>query len=59
MNHVLATRYKADIGLGKLSVEEAIRDVKSKQAANEEANRIMKGAFEEKKSRWLFTTLKF
>ena len=59
MNHVLATRYKADIGLSKVSLKDAVESIESRQAANGEANKIMKNAFEESKSKWLFTTLKF
>lgn len=59
VNHVLATRYKADIGLNNLDAENVVVDVTSKQAINEKANKIMQSAFEEDKAKWLFTSLKF
>lgn len=59
INHVIATRYKADIGLAKLDANSAVEDIEAKNACNEKANSIMKSAFEEKKVKWLFTTLKF
>lgn len=59
INHVLATRYKADIGLADLKADEAIADIEAKKVANTEVNAIMKNAYDAKKAKWLFTTLKF
>lgn len=57
--HVLATRYKADIGLDKLPVEENLESVTNKSALNTQANQILKNAYEAKKAKWLFTQLSF
>lgn len=59
INHVLATRYKADIGLADLKADEAIADIEAKKVANTEVNAIMKNAYDAKKAKWLFTTLEF
>ncbi|KAI4293040.1 large subunit ribosomal protein L27e [Pancytospora philotis] len=59
INHVLATRYKADIGLAGLKVNSAVEDLEAKKSANSEANTLMKNAYEASKSKWLFTPLKF
>lgn len=57
--HVLATRYKSEIGLDKLSVDESLDNITSRATLNTEANKILKNAFDAKKSKWLFTQLKF
>lgn len=57
--HVLATRYKADVGLDKLTVEESLESINNKAVLNGQANQILKNAFEAKKAKWLFTQLKF
>ncbi|ELA42429.1 uncharacterized protein VICG_00528 [Vittaforma corneae ATCC 50505] len=59
MKHVLATRYKADVGLDALSAEKSPEDINSRAALNQEANKILKSAFEAKKAKWLFTKLQF
>ena len=59
MNHVFATRYRADVGLSKLSATEAVADIRAKQATNEKANDMLKSAYSGEKSKWLFTPLKF
>lgn len=59
VNHVLATRYRADIGLTALDINNSIQDLAVKRGMNEEANKIMKNAYESKKAKWLFTSLKF
>lgn len=59
MDHVLATRYKADIGLSKFEAASAVANLETKKTTNEEVNSIMKAAFEENKAKWLFTALKF
>lgn len=59
MKHVLATRYKADVGLDTLGVEKSLEDISSRAALNQEANKILKNAFEAKKAKWLFTKLQF
>lgn len=59
MNHVLATRYKADIGLVDLKTDEAVTSIEAKKAANTEVNAVMKSAYDAKKAKWLFTALKF
>lgn len=57
--HVLATRYKADVGLDMLTVDESLENINTKTTLNTEANKILKSAFEAKKAKWLFTQLKF
>ncbi|KAI5148633.1 large subunit ribosomal protein L27e [Enteropsectra breve] len=59
VNHVLATRYKADMGLTAINCDDAVNDVKEKQLLNEKANKMMKDAYEASKSKWLFSALKF
>ncbi|KAM0681263.1 60S ribosomal protein L27 [Glugoides intestinalis] len=58
IKHALATRYRADVGLDKLSTE-GIDNISNKTAINNKANKILKGAFEANKAKWLFTQLKF
>lgn len=60
IKHVLATRYKADVGLSELDIEGgALEDINIRATVNSQANRILKGAFENSKARWLFSALKF
>lgn len=59
IKHVIATRYKADIGLEAVEVENAIENINAKATLNGEANKILKNAYEAKKAKWLFTQLKF
>ena len=59
INHVLASRYKADIGLGKLDAESVLQDMAAKEKASKEVNSIMNNAREAGKAKWLFTLLKF
>lgn len=59
VNHIIATRYKADVGLSSLEIDGSLADLKAKQVANEAANKILKSAYESKKAKWLFTSLKF
>jgi len=59
IKHVLATRYKADIGLDRMSNVEEVESVEKKQNLNKNAGEILKKAFEENKAKWLFTALKF
>lgn len=59
VKHVLATRYKADLGLSGLDIEGTLEDVNTRATVNIQANRILKDAFENKKAKWLFSTLKF
>lgn len=59
IKHVLATRYKADVGLTNLDVEGATDSLTAKSALNAQANAILKDAYASKKAKWLFTTLSF
>lgn len=59
IHHVLATCFKADIGLPKMEAAEIIADLAAKKAANEETERCMRAAYEAKKAKFLFTALKF
>jgi len=57
--HILATRYKADIGLTELDTESVTENATAKEALNTQANSILKDAYENSKAKWLFTTLSF
>lgn len=57
--HVLATRYRAEIGLTDLQIDGPLTDINVKSTIKTQANSILKSAFESKKAKWLFTTLKF
>lgn len=58
-NHLLATRYKADLGLADLKCDNIFDDIKGKNDAKTQANSLLKSAFDNNKSKWLFTSLKF
>jgi len=58
MKHVLATRYKADVGLDGVSAD-SVEDLHSRAAVNSSANKILLEAFNGKKAKWLFTSLQF
>lgn len=59
IKHVLATRYRADMGLGDLELDGDFTDVNCKASINNQVNSMLKLAFETKKSKWLFTPLNF
>lgn len=59
IKHALATRYKADVGLSGVDTEGVFEDINARTTANIHANKILRDAFENKKARWLFSTLKF
>lgn len=59
IRHILATRYKADIGLSELNVEGSIEDLTARSKLNSQANGLLKSALESKKAKWLFTSLNF
>ena len=59
VNHLLATRFKADVGLPSIDTKAAIADNEAKQSTNGKVNEAMKRAMEDGKSKWLFTALKF
>lgn len=59
VKHVLATRYKADVGINSIKAAEIVSDLAAKQAANETANQLLRSAYEDNKAKFLFTALKF
>lgn len=64
IRHLLATRYKADIGLGDLSFDDVLDNEKSDFKQNKEkvicqVSDIMEKAHKENKAKFLFTELKF
>jgi large subunit ribosomal protein L27e len=58
IKHLLATRYKADIGLAALDYD-GISDVEKRKLATDRAREVMKKAREESKAKFLFSELKF
>lgn len=58
MKHVLATRYKADVGF-KGANAESVENLQSRATLNNSANQILRDAFDNKKAKWLFTSLQF
>jgi large subunit ribosomal protein L27e len=60
VRHVLATRYKADIGLTEVELtEDIISNPEAKMKCNESANKILREALNANKAKWLFTPLRF
>lgn len=64
IRHLLATRYKADIGLNDISFDEVLDNEsdcvkQSKEKVIQQVTDIMKKAHEENKAKFLFTELKF
>jgi large subunit ribosomal protein L27e len=57
--HLLATRYKADIGLAGIQYDRVFDSVEEKRLATNMARDVMRKAREESKARFLFTELEF
>lgn len=58
VRHLMATRYKADIGLGEVDYNN-ISDVNSKKEVRNKVVEVLKKAQENGKAKFLFTELKF
>lgn len=59
VKHVLATRFKADVGLNTVDTNNILESRQEKTAANIKVNEILKSALDNQKAKWLFTSLKF
>lgn len=58
-SHVLATRYKSGVDIGKLKIEGNEFDVTAKNLLNKKLNLTLKEALDQKKAKFLFTELQF
>lgn len=59
VNHVIATRYKADVADDSMKPADMLADLNAKRQANVEMNKLLRAAYDANRSRFLFTELKF
>lgn len=59
VNHLIATRYKADIGLGTIEYDGFDSSVETKKMLTDKVKDIMVGAWKENKAKFLFSSLSF
>ena len=58
-NHLLATRYRSDVGIGGIDFSGALDSVESKRASAAALKKAFEDAGKQKKARWLFEKLVF
>lgn len=59
IRHLVATRYKADIGTVDIDLDSVVNDLQKKSEANKTMNKILEESHKNRKFKWLFTPLKF